>query len=172
MSVLKTILEWSQDRPAWQRDALRRLVLNGELSDEDVLHLTEICKSPYGLADQPDVVPLSAEHLPDTDTASGQVTLLSIFHHRGVNALAEDQTLKFAPGLTVVYGDNAAGKTPRSASFGSPLAPDVTLPQAPQPRPPSQSIFASGSTVPVISRSLGPWCWMLDRPTQQVRFLK
>jgi recombinational DNA repair ATPase RecF len=28
-----------------------------------------------------------------------------------VNALAEDQTLKFAPKLTVVYGDNAAGKT-------------------------------------------------------------
>ena len=24
MSVLEEILEWSQDRPAWQRDALRR----------------------------------------------------------------------------------------------------------------------------------------------------
>jgi energy-coupling factor transporter ATP-binding protein EcfA2 len=35
----------------------------------------------------------------------------SIFHHQGVNALAQDQTLKFAPGLTVVYGDNGAGKT-------------------------------------------------------------
>jgi energy-coupling factor transporter ATP-binding protein EcfA2 len=28
-----------------------------------------------------------------------------------VNALAEDQTLKFSPGLTIVYGDNGAGKT-------------------------------------------------------------
>jgi len=28
-----------------------------------------------------------------------------------VNALAEDQTLRFAPNLTAVYGDNAAGKT-------------------------------------------------------------
>ena len=28
-----------------------------------------------------------------------------------MNALAEGQTLKFSPGLTVVYGDNAAGKT-------------------------------------------------------------
>jgi hypothetical protein len=28
-----------------------------------------------------------------------------------VNALAEDQILKFGPNLTVVYGDNAAGKT-------------------------------------------------------------
>ena len=39
------------------------------------------------------------------------VWLGSIFHHRGVNALADDQTLKFSPKLTVVYGDNAAGKT-------------------------------------------------------------
>jgi hypothetical protein len=28
-----------------------------------------------------------------------------------VNALAEDQVLRFGPYLTVVYGDNAAGKT-------------------------------------------------------------
>lgn len=111
MSVLREILEWSQDRPTWQRDAVRRLILNGELSDDDVRDLTEICKSAYGLADQRDVVPLTAEHIPDASAASGQVILLSIFHHRGVNALAEGQTLKFAPGLTVVYGDNAAGKT-------------------------------------------------------------
>jgi hypothetical protein len=31
MNVLQEILEWSQGRPMWQRDALRRLVLNGEL---------------------------------------------------------------------------------------------------------------------------------------------
>ncbi len=111
MSVLKEILEWSKDRPAWQRDALRRLVLNGELSDDDICDLSEICKSAHGLADQQDVIPLAARHIPDTGAGSGQVTLLSIFHHRGVNALAEDQTLRFAPGLTVVYGDNAAGKT-------------------------------------------------------------
>lgn len=36
MTVLQEILEWSQDRPAWQRDALRRLVLYGELSDDDL----------------------------------------------------------------------------------------------------------------------------------------
>lgn len=95
----------------WQRDALRRLVLHGELSNEDIRELTQICKSAYGLADQQDVVPLAAHHIPETGARSEQVTLLSIFHHRGVNALAEDQTLRFVPNLTVVYGDNAAGKT-------------------------------------------------------------
>lgn len=110
MTVLQEILQWSQDRPAWQREALRRLVLNGELADEDISALAEICKSGHGLAEQRDVVPLAKEHVPD-QTAGAPVSLVSIFHHRGVNALAEDQTLKFGPGLTVVYGDNGAGKT-------------------------------------------------------------
>lgn len=110
MTVLREILQWSQDRPAWQREALRRLVLNVELSDEDINALAEICKSGHGLAEQRDVVPLAKEHVPD-QTTSAPVSLVSIFHHRGVNALAEDQTLKFGPGLTIVYGDNGAGKT-------------------------------------------------------------
>lgn len=110
MTVLQEILQWSQDRPAWQRDTLRRLVLNGELSDEDINALAEICKSGHGLAEQRDTMPLAQEHVP-AQMAGAQVSLVSIFHHRGVNALAEDQTLKFGPGLTVVYGDNGAGKT-------------------------------------------------------------
>lgn len=110
MTVLQEILQWSKDRPAWQRDALRRLVLNGELSEEDISGLAELCKSGYGLAEQRDIVPLAKEHVPD-QTRGAAVSLASIFHHRGVNALAEDQTLRFGPGLTVVYGDNGAGKT-------------------------------------------------------------
>ncbi|MGZ9189905.1 MAG: restriction endonuclease subunit S, partial [Nitrospira sp.] len=111
MNVLQEILEWSQGRPMWQRDALRRLVLNGELSDEDICSLTEICKSAHGLAEQQETDPLAKEHMPDRAAGAVPVSLVSIFHHRGVNALAEDQTLNFAPGLTVVYGDNGAGKT-------------------------------------------------------------
>jgi energy-coupling factor transporter ATP-binding protein EcfA2 len=110
VTVLQEILQWSQDRPAWQREALRRLVLNGELTDEDINALVEICKSGHGLAEQRDTVPIAKEHIPN-QTAGAPVSLVSIFHHRGVNALAEDQTLKFGSGLTVVYGDNGAGKT-------------------------------------------------------------
>ena len=52
MSVLREIFQWSQNRPNWQRDALRRLIVNGELSDDDVRDLSEICKSAHGLAEQ------------------------------------------------------------------------------------------------------------------------
>ena len=51
VTVLEDILEWSQDRPMWQRDALRRLVQNGELSDHDFRELTEICKGTHGLTE-------------------------------------------------------------------------------------------------------------------------
>jgi hypothetical protein len=110
VTVLQEILEWSQDRPMWQRDALRRLALNGELVEEDILALTDICKSAHGLAEQQETLPLTKDHVPDK-AVGAPVSLVSIFHHRGVNALAEDQTLKFSSGLTVVYGDNGAGKT-------------------------------------------------------------
>ena len=111
MDVLREILIWSKDRPDWQRDALRRLVLTGELDDTDIDALTEICKSVYGLAGEQEIVHLGRGHLPGDGTNAGRVNVHSIFHKRGVNALAENQTLSFGPGLTVVYGDNAAGKS-------------------------------------------------------------
>lgn len=111
MTVLDELLAWSQDRPAWQRDALRRLVLHGELSEDDIRIVTDVCKSAHGLAEPQDALPLGREHLPKTVANSAAVSLVSIFHRRGVNALAEDQRLNLASALTVVYGDNAAGKT-------------------------------------------------------------
>ncbi len=111
MTVLQEIVEWSCDRPDWQREALHRLLSNGELSDSDISELTEICKSAYGLAEQVNINPLTQDDVPVNAAGSAAVSLRSIFHHRGVNALAEDQTLQFGANLTVVYGDNAAGKS-------------------------------------------------------------
>src|SRR2546422_10104657 len=93
VTVLEEILEWSQDRTAWQRDALRRLVLNGELSDDDIHALTEICKSTHGLAEQQDIVPLTEEHVPQNTAGSKPVSLVSIFQRRGEKALSEAKTL-------------------------------------------------------------------------------
>ena len=111
MTVLEELLDWSRDRPRWQRDALRRLVVNGELSDDDIRSLSEICKGAHGLSSGDEANPLTKQHVPERTAGSPPVSLHSIFHHCGVNALAEDQTLRFGPRLTVVYGDNAAGKT-------------------------------------------------------------
>ena len=42
-SALEDILEWSRGRSGWLRDALRRLMAGGELSDQDIDKLEEIC---------------------------------------------------------------------------------------------------------------------------------
>lgn len=111
MTVLQQILDWSKDRPRWQRDALRRLVVSGHLSDEDIDALVEICKAEQGLVENVEANYLSEEHVPQSGEIKSPVILESIFHDKGVNALAENQSLKFSPGLTLVYGDNGAGKT-------------------------------------------------------------
>jgi hypothetical protein len=75
VTVLQELLEWSQDRPAWQRDALRRLVLRDELSDDDISALTDICKSAHGLAEQEDIAPLTSEHVPEKTGGSARFRL-------------------------------------------------------------------------------------------------
>lgn len=47
-TVLETILDWSKDRPLWQRDALRRIIANGRLTDADVGELVDLCKQGKG----------------------------------------------------------------------------------------------------------------------------
>lgn len=111
MEVLKEILEWSEKRPAWQREALRRLVQNGKLEQTDFDELLIHCKATHGLAEKVNFTPLTESHIPDHNASTGAVTLNALTHKRGVNALAENQTIKFGKHLTVVYGQNAAGKS-------------------------------------------------------------
>jgi len=110
-TLLAEILEWSKERPAWQRDALRRLFSSGKVGSGEVDELVVLCKAAHGLSDPKTAQVLTAEHLPVTDRASDTVTLTSITHNHGVNALAPDQTITFGPNLTLVYGQNAAGKS-------------------------------------------------------------
>jgi energy-coupling factor transporter ATP-binding protein EcfA2 len=112
-TVLETILGWSQDRPVWQRDALRRIVSKGRLDADDMTDLINLCKQgrrgkSNGL--KPD--PLVKAHLPANPGQGEAVSLVSIADVEGVNNLAPGQTLTFEQnGITVIYGDNGAGKS-------------------------------------------------------------
>lgn len=108
--IFESILEWSQERPLWMRDALRRVVVNASLSDGDIQELTELCKSGHGLGDGT-AAPLDEKDLAITGGASKEVRLLKLTHHKGGNALAEEQSIEFGDQLTVVFGENAVGKS-------------------------------------------------------------
>jgi hypothetical protein len=90
-----------------QQDALRRLVLNEELKDNDLEQLTDICLDP-----KVPFEPITQAHVAIDGGSSEPVSLSCIQNPIGVNALAKDQRLEFAKeGLTVIYGDNGSGKS-------------------------------------------------------------
>lgn len=113
MSVIEEILKWSESLgTSWTPDALRRIVTQPALSDDDIAELADLCKKPHGLvATQLQPNPLDAKHLP-TGQEAGEVSLVSLTHVSDVNALAPNERMCFGNnGLTVVYGDNGAGKS-------------------------------------------------------------
>ena len=90
--ALQDILKWSSDRPTWQREALRRLVTNGELTENDIVELTALCKDSTS-ANQP----LTAAHISAPSTSAPSVALRNIRNVQNVNALADGQSLNFIP---------------------------------------------------------------------------
>jgi hypothetical protein len=114
-SVAQAILEWSLNLPMWQRDALRRIMTTADLSQPDEDQVFALAKTEYGLetSEEPAApISLAAEHLPAQIDGADSVALLSIHDVAQVNALATEQVLTFGPeGLTVVYGENATGKS-------------------------------------------------------------
>ena len=110
--VLQEVLVWSERLPAWQRDALRRIVLQPELSSETLDQLAELCKKAHGLSTTEAVAqPLAIAHVPPPTTGSS-IALKAVEHVSDVNALAPGQEVSFGTaGLTVVFGSNGAGKS-------------------------------------------------------------
>ena len=114
MNVAQEILEWSLTLPMWQRDALRRIMTSAVLSQTDEEDLFALARAEYRSNSSGAVtaVPLAPEHLPVESDAPEALVLTAIHDVSNVNALASEQVLEFAAdGLTVVYGENAAGKS-------------------------------------------------------------
>lgn len=112
-SVFEIILQWSRNKPDWQRDALRRIVAKRTLDADDHRELALLCKRGCGFPGiEVTPSPFGVEHVPSMATTSEKVALTSIRDVMGVNRLAPGQELQFQPdGITIVYGDNGVGKS-------------------------------------------------------------
>jgi len=109
--IATEILGWSKERPGWQRDALRRLFSAGDITPKEIDDLVQLAKAARGLTKHLAPQVLTKEHLATKGAGGEAVSLVSLTHHRGANALAAEQTVTFGPHLTIVYGQNAAGKS-------------------------------------------------------------
>ncbi len=105
------LLAWSERLPDWQRDALRR-VLVSSLTEADIADFAAMARAAQGLSTpgRPSPVPATKSHV-RSSAVSAPVALVLVRDITHVNALAPGP-VTFAPeGLTVIYGDNASGKS-------------------------------------------------------------
>ena len=91
--TLAEILDWSAAQPPWQRDALHRLFTAGPLTVPDLDELLDLAKAKHGLIEPREAAPLETAHLAIGDGSTAPISLLSVTHHQGVNALAPEQTV-------------------------------------------------------------------------------
>jgi ABC-type dipeptide/oligopeptide/nickel transport system ATPase subunit len=103
----KRIYDWSQELPDWQRGLMRKLC-DGPLDEKG---RAEVLAALCDEAEAASLPPLKLTDLPADETEYGRVELREIRNLRNINRLAEDQALRFGPGLNVVFGENGAGKS-------------------------------------------------------------
>jgi len=140
VSILQEIHKWSRGISAWQQDAIRRLYVDRNLAATDLDDLYALAKADQGIEDPDKRV---ATKLGDADLAAPPVPnrlvqIIAIKNLVNVNALAEGQSLPISPtGLTVIYGENGAGKSGysrvlkkacRARDQAEPILPDARKP--------------------------------------------
>lgn len=114
MSIYQEILNWSQNRPDFIRDALRRIISNPTISSNDIEELVLLVKKENGDTTVAiDAIPFESIHIPTTTNIGGiYPKLISIKRPINICALHNEGCLQFAKDrLTVVYGNNGSGKS-------------------------------------------------------------
>jgi len=148
LTIIQEIHKWSQTLHAWQQDAIRRLYLDRTLSTNDLEDLYAMAKVLHGIEDPDKRAPvkLAAAEVAGLPVANRLVQIVAIKNLVNVNALAEKQSLAIgSTGLTVIYGENGAGKSGysrvlkkacRARNQAEAILPDVRKPpgKAAQPR--------------------------------------
>lgn len=151
MALLNDILDWSAALTIWQRDALRRLFLNGALSPDDLRELADLVKEEHGNGALAVVraEPLTADHL-RVDGVGRNVQLLRLENLQHVNRFPTGRNLELAPDrLNVLFGENGAGKSGYarvlknacSARHSQPVLSDAFDGTQPRPTPSAEIVF-------------------------------
>jgi hypothetical protein len=104
----------------WEQAALEKISRQGELTKDDLHELVQYFIEDAGLAPIPPDRP-SLSLLQNIIAEAEQVPcrLNRIFNLRNVNALPEGQEIRFGPQLTLLFGNNGAGKSGYARALGS-----------------------------------------------------
>ena len=103
------IIEWFGEQSVWVQDAVKTFYENGEFTDKDIKRYARECiDEASGIKKDVDLSGLNLLFRDDRKSFS----VKAISNVKGVNALAASKELGFGTtGVTVVYGENGAGKS-------------------------------------------------------------
>jgi uncharacterized coiled-coil protein SlyX len=109
------LLTWAnQALHPWQQEAFRRLLLKPDLTEEDKAGLFQRALIDHGFTKPAHAVldlSLTVNDLPSAASVGESIHLVGLHDARQVNALKAGQHISFGKQLTVVFGDNAFGKS-------------------------------------------------------------
>ena len=108
MTLEEDLAAWVAGRTDWQKDAIARFCRNESLSADDIAGIVDkLIAGTY-----PSATAITARDVPGASDSGEPVTLEAVEGVVGVNALLPGQRVTFGTaGLTIIYGDNASGKS-------------------------------------------------------------
>lgn len=111
-SARKLLVDWAKDQDGWVRGLAGEVLTTRQQVGEAALDaIYEQFLLEKGLADGDVPVTPSIEFDEATSVEAASFVITQIADVEGVNALASNQSIDFNPGLTVLFGENGAGKT-------------------------------------------------------------
>jgi hypothetical protein len=143
------LISWANQQDAWVRQLVSQVIFTQKAATDDALDaIYEIFLCEKALAQGQ---PITVSALTDDQGSLAESTLLSLVRIDGVqnvNALVEGQFIDFNPKLTVVFGENASGKTGyvrilKSAAAiraSEPVLPNLSIEKEPPKGPPTARI--------------------------------
>lgn len=112
MSIYTQIVEWSKNRPAFIQDAIRRLFLKQNLSENDYAEIKQILIDCID-DKNPTFTAVSANDIPQNIGSRLVCTkLLAIENPNNISSLYENAKIDFSEnGLNILFGENGTGKS-------------------------------------------------------------
>ena len=158
-TAIGLLVAWANQQDQWVRVVVTDVVTTRRaLPDGRIVEILDALLREKGLAEgAPPVLADLVE--PDSTQAQDQaLTLTALGDVQNVNALAPGQTIDFNAGMTVLFGENAAGKSgyvrilksAASVRGVEPVLPNVHL-SGPQPRPSATIGFKLGDAAGAVA---------------------
>lgn len=166
------LVDWAASRPDWQRDVLIMQCRQQAFDEVTIATIADklIAGEPTPFRQ------LAPADIPGNTVTAGDVRLAALRDLSGVNALAHGQQLTFGTsGITIIYGDNASGKTGYArvikTAVGARVREDILSDVFSQGGSPSQSAVVDYRVGGASSDQQWEWPGSTSSQLQQVHFL-